>query len=58
MGNLTGRIAIVTGASRRMGIGSAICLVLAKEGADIFLPIGELMTDQWNGARIRTGQRN
>jgi 3-oxoacyl-[acyl-carrier protein] reductase len=36
MGNLSGRIAIVTGASRRMGIGSAICQALAKEGADIF----------------------
>jgi 3-oxoacyl-[acyl-carrier protein] reductase len=36
MGNLTGRIAIVTGASRRMGIGTAICQALAKEGADIF----------------------
>jgi 3-oxoacyl-[acyl-carrier protein] reductase len=36
MGTLTGRIAIVTGASRSKGIGSAICLALAKEGADIF----------------------
>lgn len=33
---LTGRIAIVTGASRRIGIGSAICQALAEEGADIF----------------------
>jgi 3-oxoacyl-[acyl-carrier protein] reductase len=35
MGQLTGRIAIVTGASRQMGIGTAICMALAKEGADI-----------------------
>ncbi|MDQ3020338.1 MAG: SDR family oxidoreductase [Bacteroidota bacterium] len=33
---LTDRIAIVTGASRLKGIGAAICLSLAKEGADIF----------------------
>ncbi|CAG7619277.1 SDR family oxidoreductase [Paenibacillus allorhizosphaerae] len=36
MGKLNGRIAIVTGASRRIGIGTAICQALAKEGADIF----------------------
>ncbi|CAG7595219.1 3-oxoacyl-[acyl-carrier-protein] reductase FabG [Paenibacillus solanacearum] len=35
MGKLNGRIAIVTGASRRIGIGTAICQALAKEGADI-----------------------
>jgi 3-oxoacyl-[acyl-carrier protein] reductase len=34
--NLQGRIAIVTGASRRQGIGAAICHALAAEGADIF----------------------
>lgn len=34
--NLQGRIAIVTGASRRQGIGAAICRALAAEGADIF----------------------
>ena len=32
---LAGRIAIVTGASRRKGIGAAICRVLAARGADI-----------------------
>lgn len=34
---LDGRIAIVTGASRERGIGTAICRSLAREGADIFL---------------------
>lgn len=33
---LEGRIAIVTGASRERGIGTAICRALAKDGADIF----------------------
>ncbi|WP_029421341.1 SDR family oxidoreductase [Alicyclobacillus macrosporangiidus] len=32
---LAGRIAIVTGASRRRGIGTAICRALARDGADI-----------------------
>ncbi len=30
------RLAIVTGASRRIGIGAAVCRALAAEGADIF----------------------
>lgn len=34
--DLSGRIAIVTGASRRSGIGAAICRALATAGADIF----------------------
>jgi len=33
---LKGRIAVVTGASRCKGIGTAICRALANEGADIF----------------------
>lgn len=33
---LHGRIAIVTGASRSIGIGAAICRALATEGADVF----------------------
>jgi 3-oxoacyl-[acyl-carrier protein] reductase len=35
-GRLQGRIAVVTGASRRAGIGAAICRKLAAEGADVF----------------------
>src|SRR3954454_4286383 len=34
--DLHGRVAIVTGASRRRGIGAAICRALAEQGADIF----------------------
>ena len=34
--NLSGRIAIVTGASRSIGIGAATCRALAALGADIF----------------------
>lgn len=34
--NLAGRTAIVTGASRRQGIGAAICRRLAQAGANIF----------------------
>lgn len=33
---LTNRIAVVTGASRRQGIGAAICVALARQGADVF----------------------
>lgn len=36
MQKLQGRVAIVTGASRRKGIGTAICKALAAEGADVF----------------------
>ncbi|MBW7475320.1 SDR family oxidoreductase [Paenibacillus oenotherae] len=35
-GKLAGRTAIVTGASRSIGLGAAICKALAQEGADIF----------------------
>lgn len=34
-GGLRGRVALVTGASRRRGIGAAICRALAADGADI-----------------------
>lgn len=36
MSKLTNKIAVITGASRSKGIGSAICIELAKVGADIF----------------------
>src|SRR5919199_4220652 len=36
MSGLRGRVALVTGASRREGIGTAICRALAEKGADIF----------------------
>ena len=36
MHNSEGRIAIVTGASRRQGIGTAVCRALAANGIDIF----------------------
>lgn len=34
--NSTRRIAIVTGASRRRGIGAAVCMALAQVGVDVF----------------------
>ena len=33
---LRGRVALVTGASRRRGIGTAVCRALAADGADVF----------------------
>ena len=34
--SLKGKIALVTGASRKIGIGAAICRLMAQAGADIF----------------------
>ena len=36
MVNLSGRVAVVTGATRAAGIGAAICRMLAAHGSDIF----------------------
>ncbi len=35
MGNLAGKVALVTGAASRLGIGHAVALRLARDGADI-----------------------
>src|SRR5437868_953452 len=37
MGSLDGRVAVVTGVSRRIGIGYAIARRLARDGADVFV---------------------
>ncbi len=34
--DLKGRVALVTGASRRQGIGAAICRAFAAQGTDVF----------------------
>ncbi|MBN2908330.1 SDR family oxidoreductase [Polycladomyces sp. WAk] len=34
--NLKGKIAVVTGATRKTGIGAAVCRALAEKGADVF----------------------
>jgi 3-oxoacyl-[acyl-carrier protein] reductase len=36
MAELTGKVALITGASRHIGIGAAICRALAHQGADVF----------------------
>jgi len=57
---LTGKVAIVTGATRRRGLGRAIALALAQAGADVVVtgtgsrPAGDLPADEreagWRGA--------
>ena len=39
MANLTGKVAIITGATRKRGLGRAIAIALAKDGADV-VPTG------------------
>ncbi|CAN5652289.1 SDR family oxidoreductase [soil metagenome] len=43
---LDGQTAIVTGASRREGIGAAICMALARAGADVFFTHWQAYDDQ------------
>ncbi|PWK16443.1 SDR family oxidoreductase [Tumebacillus permanentifrigoris] len=50
---LQGRLAIVTGASRRIGIGAATCRALAAEGADILMVYWSAY-DQLSAAEART----
>jgi NAD(P)-dependent dehydrogenase (short-subunit alcohol dehydrogenase family) len=40
MGQLTGKVAVVTGASEERGIGNAIAKRFAREGASVFLVQG------------------
>lgn len=54
MGRLDGRVAIVTGAGRQGGIGAAIALRLARDGADVVVadvcgPISDLPTPELPG---------
>ena len=53
--SLTGQVAIVTGASRRDGIGAAICMALARAGADILFTHWQPYDEQTTGLLDRDG---
>ena len=52
---LSGRTAIVTGASRREGIGAAICMALARAGAHIFFTHWQPYDENISGLLDRDG---
>ncbi|MEZ4523654.1 MAG: SDR family oxidoreductase [Thermomicrobiales bacterium] len=52
---LAGQTAIVTGASRREGIGAAICMALARAGANIFFTHWQPYDQQTSGLLDREG---
>ncbi|AZN40967.1 SDR family oxidoreductase [Paenibacillus albus] len=56
--SIGGRIAIVTGASRRAGIGAAVCRELAARGADIFFTHWDNYDQQmpWGSNRAESEQ--
>src|SRR5579883_3472266 len=47
---LKGRVALITGAGRRIGIGAAICRALAAEGADVFFTFWNTYDQSMYGA--------
>lgn len=53
--SLAGTTAIVTGASRREGIGAAICMALARDGANIFFTHWQPYDNQTSGLLDRDG---
>ena len=57
---LRGRVAVVTGAGRRRGIGAAICRALAEKGADVFFTYWredrpEVLLEELRGVGVRAG---